>query len=202
MAAEENGFSGGSQPISAETDQGNVAGAGPGADFSAALKAYDVPTDRETATTALESLGETGSETGAAGPDAPAAPRQISANDIKQIRRAYFTVRHDRVEPCGHRFDRMNEPRTNCHSCWFAWLNSHGTLTQAVEEAFQKQGAHFVIKMRGQKFLKMFLKFMATVAAMQAAAQKETEKEAEIGQTGEMGGAGSNREVAGETVRD
>lgn len=177
MAAEENGLSSGSQPIGAETDQGNVAATRPespatesGVAPAAAPTSWAKPTFVES--TAPESVCETSSETGAAGLDAPAAPRQVSANDLKQLRRAYFTVRHDRVEPCGHRFDRMNEPRTNCHSCWFAWLNSHGTLTQAVEEAFQKQGPEFVVKMRGQKFLKMFLKFMATVAAM----AKETEE--------------------------
>lgn len=174
MAEQEDGNVSGSQSVSAEASQGFVAAARPTESVEPEFDAGGPPNVRPSeSTTAPESVCESpeiGHE-----PDARPVARQIQENDLRQLRRVYFTVRHDRVDQCGHKLDRMNQPTTNCEACWWCWLNSHGTLVQAVEEAFQKQGADFVIKLRGRKFLRMFLRFMATVAAMQKEAEKEVE---------------------------
>jgi len=174
MAAEENGSTGGSQQDNQTAIEGTVTSTGlpesPG--FVRGGSASDSP---------VVSMASQGN--GIEGELRP-APRQISEAELKQLRRMYFTVRHDRVEECGHRFDRLNEPRTNCHYCWWAWFNSHGELVQTVDKAFQEQGAAFVIKLRGRKFLKGFLMYMSTLAKFQQEA--EAMKEITNGQQGEV----------------
>jgi hypothetical protein len=76
------------------------------------------------------------------------------------------TIHHDKVQICGHKYDGSRPPNTNCESCWFTWFNIHGKLVQATEEAFQKYGKEMVVGIQGEKFFKMWLRFMATVANM------------------------------------
>lgn len=40
----------------------------------------------------------------------------------------------------------------------------HGELVQTADRAFREQGTDFLDKMRGQKFRKMFTRFMSTLA--------------------------------------
>lgn len=83
------------------------------------------------------------------------------------------------VLACGHKYRNEFEPNhRNCERCWFAFFQTHGELTQAVEEAYQTGGAKLVSKLRGPKFLHQFLKFMSTVALVkmqQEAAEKVKE---------------------------
>lgn len=83
------------------------------------------------------------------------------------------------VLACGHKYRNEFEPNhRNCERCWFAFFQTHGELTQAVEEAYQTGGAKLVSKLRGPKFLHQFLKFLSTVAFVkmqQEAAEKVKE---------------------------
>ena len=116
--------------------------------------------------------------------DAAKPPQILTETQFRALRRQYFTVRHGRCQPCGHRFDVITEPRTNCEHCWFHWLNEHGELIQTADRAYTEQGEKFLIAMRGLKFTKMFLRFMSTLARLkQEAEQTEREKCTEISTT-------------------
>jgi hypothetical protein len=108
-------------------------------------------------------------------------PRETTLSQFKALRAKYFTVRHKRMEPCGHRLDQINEPRHNCEYCWFAFFQTHGELVQTTDRAYQEQGAAFVDKMRGIKYRKMFLRFMSTIQMF------KSEIEAAKGQDGQAG---------------
>ncbi len=70
-----------------------------------------------------------------------------------------------RVPQCGHRFKAGRTPEhVNCESCWFAFFQTHGELSQAVEEVYAKHGKSLIIHLKGKKFLDMFLKFLSTIA--------------------------------------
>lgn len=74
-------------------------------------------------------------------------------------------IRYTRLPACGHRFDPNREPRfNNCESCWFAFFQTHGELTQTADELFQKHGIDAIRQIRGKKFAENWLKFMATLA--------------------------------------
>ena len=142
-----------------------------------------------------ETIAATAAQSDQPGSQPPAEPdKPLTEKDFRQLRRVYFTVRHDRVNQCGHRFDRMNEPRTNCQYCWFAFFNTHGELAQTADRAFQEQGKAFLIQIRGAKFTKMFLRFMATLAQF----QKEQEKNEPAGKIEGSGSVGQN---VGQEVR-
>jgi hypothetical protein len=96
---------------------------------------------------------------------------EISARQWGEIRKLLMTRKLDRVPECGHRFDRFNEPGNNCEYCWWMFFSSHGELVQTTDKAFQEQGKDFVVKMRGQKYLKFFLRFMSTMARFQKEAE-------------------------------
>jgi hypothetical protein len=113
--------------------------------------------------------------------DAAKPPQTLTETQFRALRRQYFTVRHGRCQPCGHRFDVITEPRTNCEHCWFHWLNEHGELIQTADRAYQEQGERFLTAMRGRKFTKMFLRFMSTLARLKA---EEEKKNAVQNQTG------------------
>jgi hypothetical protein len=97
-------------------------------------------------------------------------PKLMTESEFRMMRRMHFTVRHGRVDVCGHRFDSITEPRNNCEYCWWAFFKSHGELVQVTDRAYQEQGSDFVDKLRGVKYRKNFLKFMATLAKFQAEA--------------------------------
>lgn len=100
-------------------------------------------------------------------------PKVLTRSEYKAAMRTFFTQRHATVTPCGHKFHPTAEPKNNCQYCWFCYYNEHGEVTQTAEECFQKEGADFLIKLRGKKFFKNFLKFMATLAQYQAIKEKE-----------------------------
>ena len=112
--------------------------------------------------------------------DAAKPPTMLTETQFRALRRQYFTIRHGRCQPCGHRFDVITEPRTNCSHCWFHWLNEHGELVQTADRAFQEQGEKFLIAMRGQRFTGMFKRFMSTLARLKAEEEKKNEQEREV----------------------
>jgi hypothetical protein len=102
---------------------------------------------------------------------------EITRAEYKKGMHDGFTVRH-RPLPCGHKLVAGQSPRhRNCEACWFTFFQVHGELTQAVDEAYNSQGIEvgreLIKQLRGTKFLKNFLKFMASVATLKA--QMETQ---------------------------
>jgi hypothetical protein len=81
---------------------------------------------------------------------------------MAKLRNRYFTVKHD-LMPCGHKIDRINQPKTNCEICWWNWLNTHGELVKVADEFYRTYGRRRLEAMRGKVFVKMFLRFMSTV---------------------------------------
>jgi hypothetical protein len=94
------------------------------------------------------------------GPDGKMLP--FNERTMRILRNKYFTVRHD-LMPCGHKIDRINQPKTNCEICWWNWLNTHSQLVQTAHEFIQQYGKDRLVKMRGKVFVRMFLRFMSTV---------------------------------------
>jgi hypothetical protein len=93
--------------------------------------------------------------------------KPMTEAQFRKLRGMYFTIRHHRVQPCGHLLDQINEPSfRNCEACWFCFFNSHGPLVEVTDKAFQEQGPAFLDKMRGSKYRKMFVRFMSTLAQM------------------------------------
>ena len=118
-------------------------------------------------------------ETPAAEPVAP--PKRMTLKEWKQIMRLYFTVRRDQVKACGHKLDIVSGPRTNCEYCWFAYFNNNASMVQTADECFQKEGKQTLVAIRGTKFVKMFLRFMGTIARLRAEAAELQAKAAEQG---------------------
>ncbi len=112
--------------------------------------------------------------------------KQLSEAQLRQLRNLYFTVRHHRVQPCGHLLDQINEPTfRNCEACWFCFFNSHGQLVEVTDKAFQEQGRDFLVKMRGERYAKMFTRFMSTVARMKR--ESDEQQRSEIQSSGSLG---------------
>jgi hypothetical protein len=89
--------------------------------------------------------------------------------DYKNMMRQFFTVRRQTVKDCGHKYNEMSEPRTNCHVCWFAWLNAHGDMIKICDELFTKPGGEAaLVQVKGRKFVQNFKKFMSTLARWKA----------------------------------
>ena len=121
--------------------------------------------------------------------------KELTLSEFKKLRGQFFTVRHQIVELCGHKFHPTNPPRhANCEACWFAFFQVHGELTQSLDEAYQEHGIGLVEKLQGKRVAKMFLRFMSTLAAMQQEAnERSTETVGDSGGTGE----GNTPSVAG-----
>lgn len=82
---------------------------------------------------------------------------------MRKLRGRYFTVKHD-VLTCGHKADRINQPKTNCEICWWHFFNTHGDLVNVTHEFYKERGEAALIGMRGEKYTKMYKRFMSTVA--------------------------------------
>ena len=110
-------------------------------------------------------------------PDGTIVP--ITRSEYKKGMLKEFTVKH-KILPCGHQLvaDHNGPRHTNCDQCWFAYFQVFGEVTQAVDEAYNAQGKEvgeeLIKQLRGVKFLKNFLKFMATVATMKETLETQT----------------------------
>lgn len=115
----------------------------------------------------------------------------ITRGEYKDAMRKQFTVRRPSVPACGHRFAHSSEPRhSNCESCWFAFFQVHGELTQACDEVFKKFGEAGLRQLRGPKFTKNYLRFMSTLAQWKAAADAAEAASKEANGTERTGGTG------------
>jgi hypothetical protein len=104
--------------------------------------------------------------------------KPLTEAQFRKLRGMYFTVRHHRVQPCGHLLDQINEPTfRNCEACWFGFFNSHGPLVEVTDKAFQEQGPAFLDKMRGVKYRKAFTSFMSTIARMKKESDERAREE-------------------------
>jgi len=112
--------------------------------------------------------------------------KPLTEAQFRKLRGMYFTVRHHRVQPCGHLLDQINEPTfRNCEACWFCFFNSHGQLVEVTDKALQEQGFRFLDKMRGKKYRTMFCRFMNTV--MKAKRESDEQQSREIQSSGSVG---------------
>jgi hypothetical protein len=108
-------------------------------------------------------------------------PLPINERTLRLIRGKTFTVRHD-VAVCGHKVDRINQPKRNCHVCWWAFFQTHEMLVKTAHEFYQQFGKERLVALRGAKFVKYFHMFMSTVQHLLE--QQKLEQEAEkTGQT-------------------
>lgn len=123
--------------------------------------------------------------------------KELTKKDIGKIRKMYFTVKHSIVEECGHKYNDLQEPRNNCPHCWFAYLNTHGDMVKLADEAFHEQnGPELLAKLKGDKFVKMFVRFMSTIARWKAEADKLKGNDGE-GNTGDNSSANESANESG-----
>ncbi len=104
------------------------------------------------------------------GPDGKMLP--LTEKLLAKLRGKYFTVRHVLLD-CGHRLDMINEPANNCESCWFQFFNTHGKLIEVTHEIYVERGKEAINALRGKKYTKMYLRFMATVQHFLAEQKKQ-----------------------------
>ena len=119
-------------------------------------------------------------------------PLPINERTLRLIRGKTFTVRHD-LGICNHKIDRINQPANHCHTCWWAFFQTHETLVQTAHEFYQQFGKERLVALRGRVFVKYFLMFMSTVQHLLE--QQKEEQEAANGNSerseGLSGGGGS-----------
>ena len=134
--------------------------------------------------------------------------KPLTEAQFRKLRGMYFTVRHHRVQPCGHLLDQINEPTfRNCEACWFCFFNSHGPLVEVTDKAFQEQGPAFLDKMRGVKYRKAFTSFMSTIASMKKESDERAREESKNSnnqdgevQSGLSSGEGVRQEAGDDNV--
>jgi hypothetical protein len=134
----------------------------------------------------------------------PQPTQPLTEDMMRKLRGQYFTVRHHRVQPCGHLLDQIMEPTfRNCQPCWFVFYNSHAQLVEVTDKALREQGKDFIIKMRGKQYFKMFTRFMSTIARLKKESDERARAEGTYNEEGEIQGSGGGREgVRQETGRD
>ena len=109
-------------------------------------------------------------------PDANGKYPEITPQLLKKLRGKYFTVRHVVLENCGHRLDMINQPKTNCENCWWQWLLHHPQLVETTDQFFRTHGKEPLVGMRGERYFKMFVRFMSTYLKFQQEVREAQEK--------------------------
>jgi hypothetical protein len=93
----------------------------------------------------------------------------ITRSEYKKHQHDHVTVKHQVVQPCGHKFVQGEEPRhRNCQSCWFAFFQVNGEITKRADEVFQEHGVNGLHQLTTPKFVKHFLVFMGALAQWKA----------------------------------
>jgi hypothetical protein len=158
----------GSSPAASDLPASTVLACGP--TFTENLKAVESDSVQEPTGTAETPAAEpVGPPKGYEGvppelwPDKDGNPPVITERLLRSLRGKYFTVRHVRLGVCGHLLDMINQPRNNCEQCWFQFYNTHPQLVEVADQFFRTHGKKPMIGMRGEKFVKMFLRYMATI---------------------------------------
>ena len=118
------------------------------------------------------------------GPDGKPLP--INERTLRLIRGKTFTVRHD-LGICNHKIDRINQPANHCHTCWWAFFQTHETLVQTAHEFYQQFGKERLVALRGRVFVKYFLMFMSTVQHLLEQQKEEQERNVRTENTIESG---------------
>jgi hypothetical protein len=104
-----------------------------------------------------------------AAPEEPVPEKVPGLRDYKKMMRQFFTVQRQTVSECGHKFNDKEQPRNNCIHCWFAFFNLNGEFTKSCDELWRSPGGQSVmVGLRGTKFVKMFCRFMSTIARWKA----------------------------------
>jgi hypothetical protein len=92
-------------------------------------------------------------------PAEPATPPKPSRREIGRMRRQFFTVVHDTVVACEHKFNPSKPPTLNCEYCWEAYFKTavdleelHKALNASIQDT---------IRVRGEKYVKAFRRFIA-----------------------------------------
>ena len=116
-------------------------------------------------------------ETDILAPEIKAEAREV---DWHKLNRLYVTRRLPMIQECGHKFDSSREPKNNCEWCWFTYFNSNGEMVKAADQCFQEAGKDVLERIKGKRFVKMFVRFMATVAKF-VAEQKAKEQNGQQG---------------------
>ena len=113
-------------------------------------------------------------------------PLPINERTLRLIRGKTFTVRHD-LGICNHKIDRINQPANHCHTCWWAFFQTHETLVQTAHEFYQQFGKERLVALRGRVFVKYFLMFMSTVQHLLEQQKEEQERNVRTENTIESG---------------
>ena len=95
-------------------------------------------------------------------------------------------MRHD-LGICNHKIDRINQPANHCHTCWWAFFQTHETLVQTAHEFYQQFGKERLVSLRGRVFVKYFLMFMSTVQHLLEQQKEEQERNVRTENTIESG---------------
>jgi len=107
-------------------------------------------------------------------PDENGNPPEVTPALLSKLRGKYFTVRHVRLEDCGHLLDMINQPKNNCPDCWWTWFQTHPQLMETADQFYRTQGRKPLIAMRGLVFVRMFERTMATIIHRQREEQDES----------------------------
>ena len=95
-------------------------------------------------------------------------PKPMTLLEHRKMMGKLFTVRRDTVEACGHKFYGELEPKNNCPSCWAAYFFINGETSALADEIYQKEGRDMLIRVRGEKFTKWFVRFMSEIQKLHA----------------------------------
>jgi hypothetical protein len=93
--------------------------------------------------------------------DYDAKPAKPSDKEIGRLRRRYFTREFGTVNRCGHKFHPTDEPHTGCEACWEAYFVEQTGIRHGVEAIVRSFGIPQLKKTRGDRFTKMYLRFIA-----------------------------------------
>lgn len=119
-------------------------------------------------------------------------PKPPTEAQFRLARKIYWTQQYKTVDACGHKFHPTDAPKTNCDDCWIAYFQVHGEVTQLCDEIFRKEGLATLKKLKGDKYAKNFVRFMAGLAQYQKEHSVESVGDASNSSTSTEGtGAGS-----------
>lgn len=96
-------------------------------------------------------------------PDANGKPPQLTERLLRKLRAKYFSIKHPVLENCGHKLDLINFPNTHCENCLYTFFNTHPQLVEVTDQFYRTHGKNPLIAMRGVKYFRAFMRYMATV---------------------------------------
>lgn len=131
--------------------------------------------------------------------------------EYKKAMRVLWTQKHQEVDRCGHKFHPTDAPRNNCDDCWMAYFQIHGEITQLCDEIFKKEGLDTLKRLKGAKYARNFIRFMAGLAQYQKEKVEQstravsdsstgTENTGTADTSGEMEDAGGGWKATGEEL--